>query len=102
VKTGTYNEQVTIPTILGASSVNTVTFKSQTNNRNDVVLAWNSTVGNTSTVDVNGNYIVFRHMTLRQTAPSVSAYTVRLGSTASFDTFDQCRIVSPRFAKVSG
>jgi len=43
IKSGTYNEQIKIRNIPGSSSVNTVTFQSETGNYNDVKISWAAT-----------------------------------------------------------
>lgn len=65
IKTGIYNEQITLPNIAGASAVNSITFKSSLNNASKVTLAYNGTVTNPYTVKLNGaDYVKFKYLTL--------------------------------------
>lgn len=60
IKPGTYDEVVTIDSIPGTSSVNTVTFKSQTNNANDVIWRHTSQPLGNRLLGINGaDYITF-------------------------------------------
>lgn len=95
VKSGTYNEQITLPVILGASATNRINFTSQTGNKADVTLMFNSTTANTPVLLLQGNWINFRNMTIRQLSTSVSSYTIQLGANASFDTIENCYIAQP-------
>jgi hypothetical protein len=92
VKPGDYQEQLTIPSILGASDTSSVTFRSQNGLRNSVTLTWNSSVANTPVIDFVGNYVNFKNMTIRQMATAVTSFVIRLGSTASYDTLENCLI----------
>ncbi|MFC2124913.1 CARDB domain-containing protein [Bacteroidota bacterium] len=63
VESGVYNEQVTLDSIPGTSPVNTITFRSQTGNPDDVVLTWHSEAPG-FTVQLDGtDYIIFESIT---------------------------------------
>ncbi|MBI5538976.1 MAG: T9SS type A sorting domain-containing protein [Bacteroidia bacterium] len=67
VRPGTYNEQVTIPAILGSSSLNKIIFQSETGVNTSVVIN-NTNAGNTSTIYLNNSdYIGFKNMTITST-----------------------------------
>ena len=53
VRSGTYTEQCTLSQIAGASSTNTITFQSESGNRNDVTLTYAPTT-QTGTVNMTG------------------------------------------------
>ncbi len=61
VETGTYNESVVIDEVLGASSVNTITFQSATGNNTDVTLS--ATSGVILKLD-GADYITIKDMTI--------------------------------------
>jgi hypothetical protein len=67
VAPGTYTEQLTIGQIAGASSTSLVTFKSATNDSNDVILQFTSTAAASNYVINfhNTGHIAFNHMTLK-------------------------------------
>ncbi len=63
---GTYNEQIVIPQITGASATNTITFQSTSMDSSLVILTFNATFGNNYIVYLNGaDYITFQHITLK-------------------------------------
>lgn len=67
VRPGTYYEQVTIPSILGTSSLNKIIFQSETGVNTSVVIN-NTIAGNTSTIYLNNSdYIGFKNMTITST-----------------------------------
>ncbi len=67
VRNGVYTEQVTINQVAGASAVNTITFQSESGNKIDVTLSFNSTSSVTPhTLLLNGaDWIRFRNMTIQ-------------------------------------
>jgi len=79
ISPGIYNEQVTIPEIPGASSVNTVTFQSSTNIASDVVLTYNvNNFIDYHTLRLDGaDFITVQYMTIIA-ADSVNARAVEL------------------------
>ncbi len=95
VDSGSYNEQIEIGEILGASAVNTVTFKSATGDSTDVELYYASISSSANyVVYLNGaDYIRFENMTIKSTASSY-AYVVRLESSATHNEFTSCIIES--------
>ena len=73
VESGTYTEQISIPTITGTSATNTITFRGQALDSSAVVLRWPSGGVTDYTVRFNGvDNIRFEHLTMeRNGAPNV-------------------------------
>lgn len=100
IEPGTYTEYLTIPEIDGVSAENTVTFRSQTGNREDVVIKYDTYSAQSSfegdatqgIVNVNGaDYITFSNLTL--TTGNESYHTVVLVRNKSEHvTIDSCYI----------
>ena len=69
VRDGTYNEQIVITEIGGASAVNTITFQSESGDSTDVVLTQNIAVFlDNYTIKLNGvDYVTFKKMTISAT-----------------------------------
>jgi hypothetical protein len=97
VKTGTYNESLTLNSVIGASATNTITFKSQANHVDSAILTWNSNTGNNYIVrfNNNANHYIFDKITLTQTGNNVTSYGITLAATASFDTIRNCKLNMP-------
>jgi len=71
VSAATYNEQVTIPPIPGASATNTITFDGGTGNRTSRILQYSTPNQNDAVVLFNGaDYISFKNITIRATGAS--------------------------------
>lgn len=100
IEPGTYTEYLTIPEIDGISAENTVTFRSQTGNYEDVVIKYDTYSPQSSfegdatqgIVNVNGaDYITFSNLTL--TTGNESYHTVVLvRNKAEHVTIDSCYI----------
>lgn len=100
IEPGTYTEYLTIPEIDGVSAENTVTFRSQTGNYEDVVIKYDTYSPQSSfegdatqgIVNVNGaDYITFSNLTL--TTGNESYHTVVLvRNKAEHVTIDSCYI----------
>ncbi|MBE0643196.1 MAG: hypothetical protein IH600_03885, partial [Bacteroidetes bacterium] len=70
IRSGTYNEQVSLGSIAGSSAVNTVTFQSETGNRADVNLTSGAATSTTNNYvfQLNGaDYVTVRNMTITAT-----------------------------------
>ena len=67
VMSGTYNERLSIPSIMGASATNTITFQSQSGLYGDVILRDSAISSATNyVVKLNGgDYFRFKNMTLQ-------------------------------------
>lgn len=66
VRSGSYNEQMSFPAILGASTANTITFQSETGDSSAVTLTWAATgTGDNYVVElIGGGHLRFRQMSL--------------------------------------
>ncbi len=66
VDTGTYNEQINIPLIAGASATNTITFTSTNNDKTSVILNYNqtNTADNYTILLQNTSFIYFQNLTI--------------------------------------
>jgi hypothetical protein len=90
VRAGTYNEQVTIPPITGASAANTVTFQSETGVRSSVVLTYSASSTTAHTLLLNGaDYVTIKDMTLEGLGASY-AQTLTFQAGADYNTIQNC------------
>ena len=72
VRTATYNEQISIPVIAGASAVNTITFQSETGVKTDVLLTHVGSSLNPYTIRLNSaDFFTFRNMSIQMTGIGV-------------------------------
>jgi hypothetical protein len=96
VRPGTYNEQIELQSITGASSINTVTFQSETANKNDVNLTFAPTgTANNYVVSMgDAEWVTFKDMTMTATGSSYGI-VVYFGAGSTDCTFDNCELVSP-------
>ena len=94
VQPGTYNEQVTLPGVLGESSTNTITFQSATGDSTDVVLTYASTDQNNNyTLKLDSaDYVTFKSMTFQATGTSY-ARIIHLSKGSSYVVFSHNRFV---------
>ena len=100
IEPGTYTEYLTIPEIDGVSAENTITFRSQTGNREDVIIKYDtyspqsSPLGDATQgiVNVNGaDYITLSNLTLTTANESYHA-VILIGNKAEHITIDSCYI----------
>ncbi len=93
MKSGTYNEQVSISPIPAASSTKTLTVQSETGVNTDVVISYATTSSNNYVVQLNGaDYISFKNLTIQSTGTS-SARVVCLTAVADNNTFDGNKLI---------
>ncbi|HNQ68179.1 MAG TPA: T9SS type A sorting domain-containing protein [Bacteroidales bacterium] len=79
VQSDTYSEQVSIPVIPGNSSDNTITFKSESGDRQDVLISHPSSTGiaDNYTLQINGvNYLTIQDMSIERTGTSNYAVVI--------------------------
>ncbi len=94
IKTGVYTEQLMLSGITGLSALNTLTFKSVSNNRNDVTLNYNAPgFANNYVVRMVNNYINFKSISIEALNPALAVVFDLMGGT-SFDTLMDCNITS--------
>ncbi|MFZ4401773.1 MAG: T9SS type A sorting domain-containing protein [Bacteroidales bacterium] len=86
---GTYNEQLVIDTIFGASEVNTITFKSANNDSNSVIISYSPSSSNANyVVKLNGtDYIRFKHLSIVNTSQNGMGRVIELINKANFNEF---------------
>lgn len=97
VATDTYLEQISIAEIPGASTTNTVTFRSATLSNADVMLtvaSQNSSTPPNYVLQLAGaDHIRFEHITLRRTGTFNYARVVEMNGDASDNIFDNCYLL---------
>ncbi|MBX7204069.1 MAG: right-handed parallel beta-helix repeat-containing protein [Bacteroidia bacterium] len=97
VAAGTYNEQISIPVITGASATNTITIQSATLNAADVTLSFAATGANNYVLNLNGcDYVTFNKMTISNSNTGCCNNNVILiGNGSDYNTFRSCSVYSP-------
>lgn len=95
VQAGTYNEQVDIQEIPGASATNRITFQAQSGDSNDVELTYAlATFTDNYTVKLDGaDYITFRNMTLSSSDPFDNR-VIEITNTATFNEFRNNKLMT--------
>ncbi|MES2688887.1 MAG: T9SS type A sorting domain-containing protein [Bacteroidota bacterium] len=91
VSPGTYTEQFTIGSIIGASATNRVEFRPASNNASDVILTFNAAAPATNYIAniAGADYVKFAKITF--TATNVNyGVAVALGGSSDYNTFDSC------------
>ncbi len=96
VRNGTYNEQISIDTISGASPANTITFRSESRDSSLVTLAFACTTSTDNFVLrlFGADYMRFEHLTIQATG-SIYFRAVQLAQGASYNVFTHCRFSVP-------
>ena len=94
VRTGTYNESVTVPSLTGSSATNTVTFKSMANHRDSVIVNA-PTTATTGLAFAGGWYVNFKNMTIQNTYTGGSVNGVQIMASSSYDSVVNCKILIP-------
>lgn len=102
VKDGTYTEQFTLTSVLGASATNTITFKSQSGNPDLAIIRYNATTASDNFVVRlrNANYFDFQQLSFEALSTSFSRVLELTGSTTNTE-FKQCKLISPVVATTS-
>jgi hypothetical protein len=90
VKTGTYNESLTITTPTGASAINNISFSSQANNPDSVIVNANGVY----VLNLSGSYFSFNKITFNQLSTTTSG-AITFSGTPSFDTIYNCKLIAP-------
>jgi len=93
IRTGIYTDQFDLGQVIGMDATNTVTFKSETGDRNDVTFNYASTsLANNYVVKMNGaDYFRFESMTLRNTGASFGT-VVTISGGSDHNTFYDCNL----------
>jgi hypothetical protein len=94
VASGTYNEQVVVPFISGASALNPVIFQSATGDSTDVVLQYNSTnaVTNYTLKLHNTSWVTFRKITI-EAMNTTNGRAIEITGATNNVTFSNNRLV---------
>jgi parallel beta-helix repeat protein len=95
IKSGTYNQQFDIQSILGLSAVNTLTFESFTGNAADVKIQFSSTgTADNFVIKLNGvSYVTFKNLTLNAKGASYATVVEIVGG-SHYNVFDGCHLKS--------
>jgi hypothetical protein len=94
IRTGTYAGGVFFFSIPGSSAVNNVTFKSQANHRDSVVISYNAGATDNYVVKFfNASNITLRSLTLTA-LNATNARVIEFAGNATSDTIDNCRLNS--------
>ncbi len=95
LKTGFFTEQITLKEIPGASATNTITFRSQTGNPDDVILRYNAAgIGDNWVVQLDSaDYIIFQNLTISATNTAL-ARVFYIRNEANNNTITGCKLNS--------
>jgi hypothetical protein len=90
VNSGNYTEQLSIPEIIGATAINTITFQSATGVNTDVTLMYGATsAADNFVVQLNGaDFFIFKNMTIQSTTMSTFGRVVVLLADANSNRFE--------------
>lgn len=84
IANGTYNEQVSIATITGASATNTITFQSASGDSSKVILTYASGTSNDYTLNLSSaQYIIVKKITIIRSGNSTPAKVVVFSSSSN-------------------
>ena len=90
VNSGTYNEQIVLSDVLGASATNTITFRSASGNPADVELTYAGTTAANYVVKMDdAKYINFKKITFSATDASY-ARVFEFNDSANYNVIDSC------------
>ena len=93
VRSGTYNEQVDLGEIAGTSATNTITFRSEDQHRDSVILTFSSTLSNENyTLRFSGaDYVSWEQMTIEATGPTYG-HVIEFTGNTEHNTIWDCLI----------
>lgn len=98
VRSGSYNEQFSIPQISGASSTNTITFQSQANDSSAVTLWYASGTGNNYVVQFNGaDWVTFKKQTISRTGSNYNGVVLDFRGGASNNRIMNNRLIGTTY-----
>lgn len=81
IRSGTYNEQISLDKIAGANAINTITFKSETGNQADVIVSWpaSASVIDNYTIRLNGaGNIIIRDVTVERSGSGTNSTVISI------------------------
>ena len=92
VENGTYSGAISIPEILGADSINTITFQGAS--RENTIITYDGSGTQNSTLELDGaDYITFRNFTMKNTKSTSQIWIVHFINEADHNTLDSCNIL---------
>ena len=95
IRSGVYSEQLTIGSISGVSSTNTVTFQSQSADSTAVTITYTPSSTDNYTLRFNGcDYVIFKKLSIRATGTSYST-VVKFETGSTFNRFENNIIEGP-------
>ncbi|MCK6650072.1 MAG: hypothetical protein L6Q66_10490, partial [Bacteroidia bacterium] len=89
IRSGTYNQQINIPPIIGSSSINTITFQAENGINTSVLLT--NTAGTAVYINQSDN-IVLKDLSIGST--TTPFYAIQLGNSSNNIEINNCRIAS--------
>lgn len=93
ILSGTYNEQLPLGVIAGATESTPIIFRSFDNHPDSVTISFNATAAANYTIQLAGTrFVRFENLTLRSMSAS-AGIIMELGSTASYDTIINCKFI---------
>ncbi|MEA3505737.1 MAG: DUF4465 domain-containing protein [Bacteroidota bacterium] len=93
VASGTYDEYIILPEIIGTSETKTITFKSQSGNNDDVILSYNSGYTEKAIIKLDGaDYITFRDMTITTSGTNYATLII-ITNEATHNSFINNKII---------
>lgn len=100
IKTGTYTEQVTLEEVTGASDTSTISFISEANHPDSVIIQYSPTSVTSNYIirSLGASYYTFRKLTIS----SNRGKAIELLTTSSYITIDSCRISCNSVTSTSG
>lgn len=102
VMTGSYNEQISISPVTGASASNNITFRSMAGHRDSVTLSFNATsTANNYVIRLDkASYFTFSDMTVRA-LNTTNGRVIVLMDTATYDTVQNCNLATSSTSSTS-
>ncbi|MFN8689645.1 MAG: right-handed parallel beta-helix repeat-containing protein, partial [Cyclobacteriaceae bacterium] len=102
LRTGTFNEQVIIGTVAGASATNTITFEAESGNPGDAVLTFSATAAGTNYIIRldNAGFLTFRNLTLQPTGSSFNRAVQGVNALTNI-TFENLGITLPTTTSIT-
>ncbi|MCF8294785.1 MAG: right-handed parallel beta-helix repeat-containing protein, partial [Bacteroidales bacterium] len=95
IQSGTYNEQISIPQITGASAINTITFGSLAAHQDSVVIQFATNSTNNWVWKLDGaDYVTLKNVTLKSTATTTYGGIVDIRNNADYNTVKKSKILS--------
>lgn len=93
IKSGTYNQQLILPNINNTSATNTITFESETGNKNDVIIQYEALgTADNFTMKLDGcKNIILKNLTIKSLGTTYGR-VIELANGANYNTIENCNI----------